>query len=175
MNVHNQVRLKLLGGDGYGEQVFDEQELGEVQSQLEDLFAEATRGITDETSTMVLGVCRHIHEGTFQAIASRRGRGWRHVSALADRFIEIEGQALIHLAAGAHGQDLARLLPLKALSTELTLDKYEEFVNRKGSPKTQASMERILDRARENLELITDEMVKSYLAYATTTMRRARE
>lgn len=157
-----QVRGKLAGNQGYGEQAFDEDDAAVLEAELKNLYNSAQRGLDEKTSLLIAGVGRHIQKGTFRGIARRRGGVWRLISSLADRVNQFEALALIYVSGAAAGTDLVKYAPILAYDTHLHLDTVEQTAARLGSPKTQEAMERLIDQLRDLVEKITMDMVRDY-------------
>lgn len=156
------VRAKILGVNGYGAHVFDDDEAEALENELQALYRAASRGMDDRTAALIAGVGRHIQKDTFRGIARRRGGSWRMVSGLADRVNQFEGLALIYLIGGSIGTDLIKQAPIMALETHMQLDGVLALVQHRGSEQTREAMERLIAQLRDEVERITLSMISEY-------------
>ena len=108
----------LTGRNGSGPEVLEEVEPEVVERVMQDtLNRAALGGITNEDAQLITGISQHVDGGLFHRIARRRGSSWRLVAALADRVVQFEGLAKIHIAIALQTHNMDIVLALKSLST----------------------------------------------------------
>lgn len=123
---HNNILNILTGQNGASPEEIENVEPAEMERSLEDAINRAaTKNLTDEDAFLISAVSHHVDGGLFQRVARRRGSSWRTTAALADRIVQFEGLAKIHLeiAFQTENMDLALALKIKSFLDRLDLIK----------------------------------------------------
>jgi hypothetical protein len=124
MNNGEQLRQYLIGGNGHASAPTEEN-AKQVARKLQGLLASLERGreqLSRDDLDLLLGIGHHIERGTFDKIASRRGGSWRVVSALADRIVELEGTAILHMYSNEYAAQLTWKAAVTVAKTEIHMN-----------------------------------------------------
>lgn len=168
MNERQTIFDVLTGRNDQGTEPLDEEILDEVEPEAVQRVLEATLnraalgGITDQDAQLITGISQHVDGGLFHNIARRRGSGWRLVAALADRVVQFEGLAKVHIAIALQAQNMDIALALKSLSTLQRL----EFIMKAceaESPELQEFMARGIATAQDRVLRVWEKAPDDYL------------
>jgi hypothetical protein len=174
MRVEERDRVVVdwfTGQNGQGSEPFEDQVDPEAMQRVmqSTLNRVALGGITDEDAQIITGISQHVEGGLFHQIARRRGGSWRLVAALADRVVQFEGLAKIHMAVAMQTQNMDIALALKSMST---LQRLEHILNVCGgeSPAIRAIMAEGITRAQARVLAVWEKAPDDYLRDASRRM-----
>lgn len=112
---HTTQQTQTTGNTGGGTPLTEEVRQ-EVMQQFTRALIETGEGQT-ENAWMLEGLAGNWSMSHFLEVAKRRGRSYRHLSALADKSQEIQGWAMLDFMAEAVGHDLTEQLVRKAIAS----------------------------------------------------------
>jgi hypothetical protein len=130
--------------------ILDEGMQEEIRTEVKSELAAISEGRLEDP-ILLKAVAGNWSIEQFTAVARRRGRGWRFQSALADKALEVQGVALLHVVADVMGHSLREATVVKALNSLARLDGYRSsFVFKHGAdPRAQQIVEDAQDEVME--------------------------
>jgi hypothetical protein len=129
----------------------------------------ALGGITNEDAQLITGISQHVDGGLFHRIARRRGNSWRVVAALADRVVQFEELAKIHIAIALQTQNMDIVLALKSLGTFQRFKLIQQACEQE-PPEIQDLMARGFEVAQDRALKVWEKAPNDYLSDTSRRM-----
>lgn len=118
-NGHSKNLFDILTGrNGNGPEEVESMEPADIERSMRAALNHAVaNNLTTDDAFLITAISHHVDGGLFQRIARRRGSSWGVIAALADRIVQFEGLAKIHLEIAFQTQNMDIALALKSMSS----------------------------------------------------------
>jgi hypothetical protein len=169
--------LRLNGSSGYGQGVFDPEDVTNVVKTLAEVKAYllehegSAEALPSEAVDLVQSIWQHLQERSFPVNSNGHSKGWAEAQSIAQQIIEYGNQHGICGASARVGYEAAKNATLIAIQSGYVLEEVEAAVQDSGSLELRRWLSQLHDNERNELNAV---IVKTATTFWTNLQQKGR-